>query len=263
METYALVSLAIVAGIVSFTSPCCLPLLPGYVSYVSGLAQPFPAPVPAPAGDGVGASTSVAAIPAEGAVRRRVLAGAVLFVLGFSTVFTVLGVSASALGLLLAQNLRALNVVGGTFIIIMGLTMVGVLRIPQLNRRLAIDASRFHRGRAHAFPLGMAFAFGWTPCVGPVLAAILATAATTATMSQGALLLAAYSLGLSVPFLLLAAGLAGGQRRPQWLARNSRRIEVGGGVLLVMMGVALISGDWTILMSRALAFYARLGWPPI
>lgn len=248
MELFALASLALVAGVVSFTSPCCLPLLPGYISYVSSLSGRR-----GQGGEG----------PVATRGRRRVLAGAGLFVLGFSVVFTVLGMTASAVGLLLVQNLRTLNVVAGAFVIVMGLAMTGVLRIPVLDRRLQFDLTRASRGPAGAFPLGAAFAFGWTPCVGPVLASVLATAAGTATLGRGALLLAAYSLGLGLPFLLLAAWLASGRRRPEWLARYSRRIEIAGGVVLVGMGLALMSGRWTVLMSSVLAAYARLGWPPI
>ena len=249
VELYGLVSLALVAGVVSFTSPCCLPLLPGYLSYISGLVQPLP--------DGRGDADT------RRRNQRRVLVGGVLFVLGFTIVFTALGVTASALGLLLAQNLNSINVVGGAFVVLMGLLMIGVVRVPLLQRRFALDTSRFGRGPGSALPLGAAFAFGWTPCVGPVLTAILVTAASTATLSRGALLLVAYSLGLGIPFLLLAVGMARGKRRPDWLARNSRRIEVAGGVLLVGMGLALATGSWNELMSRFLAVYARLGWPPI
>ena len=252
MELILLVSLAVVAGVVSFTSPCCLPLLPGYISYVSNLsAQQRRA-------DEQAGGTAVAV-----RARRRVLAGASLFVAGFTAVFTVLGMTASALGLLLVQHLRAVNVVAGVFVVAMGLATLGVIRISTLQRRLQLDLSRVGRGPAGAFPLGAAFAFGWTPCVGPVLASILATAASTATPGRGALLLAAYSLGLGVPFLLLAAWLAGGRGRPDWLSRNSRRIEIAGGVVLVATGLALVSGRWTSLMSGVLSAYARLGWPPI
>lgn len=249
MELYALVSLAVVAGVVSFTSPCCMPLLPGYLSYITGLTQPIPI-----GDEDAGLRTQN---------RRRALVGAGLFVTGFTVVFTVLGVTASALGLLLAQNLPSINVVGGAFVVLMGLTMVGRVRVPLLQRRFAVDPSRFGRGPASAMPLGAAFAFGWTPCVGPVLSAILATAATTTTLTRGAVLLASYSFGLSIPFVLLAVGLANGRRRPDWLARNSRRIELGGGLLLMVMGVAIATGSWTQLMSRFLAVYARIGWPPI
>lgn len=247
LELYALMSLALVAGVVSFTSPCCLPVLPGYVSYVSGLREPVPS---------AGGAVATRA-------RTRIMTGSVLFVIGFTLVFTVLGMTASALGLLLVQNRQVINVVGGAFVVFMGLTMVGLIRVPLLQRRFAVDASRFNRGPASALPLGAAFAFAWTPCVGPVLTAILATAAGTGTLVRGAALLVVYSLGLGLPFLALAAGMARGKRRPDWLGRNSRRIELAGGVLLIVTGLAMATGSWTALMSQFLAFYARVGWPPI
>ncbi len=246
MELFALMSLAVVAGLVSFSSPCTLPLLPGYVSYVSGLSS-----LP-----GRGSALPVLS-------RRRVQTGALLFVVGFSIVFVVLGATSSAIGYLLVRNLRVVNLVGGALIVVMGLSMTHVIRIPAMQRYVRTDPSRWSRGRAGALPLGAAFAFGWTPCVGPVLASILATAAGTATASRGALLLLAYSLGLGVPFLLLARGVAHGRERMQWLRRHSRHIEVAGGVALTLMGIGVMTGGWTALMSRMLALYARVGWPPI
>ena len=246
MEFFALISLALVAGVVSFSSPCTLPLLPGYVSYVSGLSlspghgEPLPVQT-----------------------RRRVLSGAVLFMVGFSLVFVALGATSSALGWLLIRNRHALNLIGGTVMVAMGLSMTGLIRIPLMQRYLRTDLTRWGRGRAGALPLGAAFAFGWTPCVGPVLASILATAASTASVGRGALLLMAYSIGLGVPFLLLANGIAHGRRRTLWLQHHSRRIEIAGGLALTAMGVALMTGGWTVLMSRILAAYARFGWPPI
>lgn len=246
MEFLALASLAVVAGLVSFTSPCTLPLLPGYVSYVSGLSQ----------GSNDGRSGTTRA-------RRRTLAGALLFVAGFSAVFTALGATASTLGFLLASNLNEINLIGGALIVLMGLTVTGLIRLPLLQRQFRFDLTRVSRGPAGALPLGAAFAFGWTPCVGPVLASILTTAASTATISRGALLLLAYSLGLGIPFLLLAAGLAHGRAAIGWIQRHTRKIEIIGGLTLVAMGIAVMTGGWTILMSRLLAVYARLGWPPI
>lgn len=246
MEIFALMSLALVAGLVSFTSPCTLPLLPGYVSYVSGLSRPAD-------------PTQVLAAPA----RRRMLVGALLFMLGFSAVFTALGATSSALGLVLVQNQGTINLVGGAFIIVMGLAMTGLVKLPFLHREVRTDLHRWGRGPGGALPLGAAFAFGWTPCIGPVLASILVTAAGTATAGQGALLLFVYSLGLGLPFLLLARGMTQGRRLPGWLQRNSRRIEIIGGLVLTVMGVVLMTGGWTYLMSRMLAAYARLGWPPI
>lgn len=248
LELFALMSLALVAGVVSFTSPCTLPLLPGFVSYVSGLSGP-----------GGGESGVTVAAPA----RRRVLVGSLLFMTGFAAVFTALGATSSALGFLLIRNLRTINLVGGAFILLMGLATLGVLRLPFLQCQARSDLTRWRPGPAGALPMGAAFAFGWTPCVGPVLASVLATAATTATVGRGALLLLAYSLGLGLPFLLVARGVAGGRGPIGRLRQWARRIEIAGGVLLVGMGVAMMTGGWTLLMSRVLAFYARLGWPPI
>ncbi len=239
-------SLALVAGVVSFTSPCTLPLLPGYVSYISGLSRTEDR-------GGVLAVDS----------RHRVLSGAVLFTAGFTTVFTALGLTASALGLLLAQHRDAINLVGGVLITLMGLSMTGLVRLPLLHRQARPDPTRYARGPGGAVPLGAAFAFGWTPCIGPVLTSILATAASTATPARGMVLLLAYSVGLGVPFVLLARGIARGRGRVQWLRRNARRIEIAGGAVLAVMGVAVATGGWTALMSVMLGAYARVGWPPL
>lgn len=243
MEQFALVSLAMVAGAVSFSSPCVLPLLPAYVSYVSGLSGP---------------------IERGGApARARVRTGALLFVAGFTAVFTVLGATASAVGFALRQNLDVVNLVGGAVVVVMGLAMTRVLRVPVLQRELRLPLDRVGTGPGSAFPLGMVFAFGWTPCVGPVLASILTMAAGSADPGLGAVLLAAYAVGLGVPFLVLAAGVARGRDRFGWLRRHARRIEVGGGIAMVGTGVLMMTGGWTVVMSSMLAFYARLGWPPI
>lgn len=240
MELFALASIALVAGLVSFTAPCTLPLLPGYVSFVSGMTP------------GV-----------SGASKRRVVAGSLLFVTGFSVVFVALGLTASAVGLLLAQQARLLNIVGGGFIAVMGLLAMGLLRVPVLQRTWRRDLSSMGTGPGAAFPLGVAFGFGWTPCIGPVLAGVLATAASTATMAEGAVLLAAYSLGLGVPFLGLAVAVARGRERLGWLRRNGRRIEIAGGLMLTVMGVAIMTGWWTTAMNSMLRLYASVGWPPI
>ncbi|GAB3366289.1 MULTISPECIES: cytochrome c biogenesis CcdA family protein [Amycolatopsis] len=245
MDLYASLSLAIAAGVISFTSPCALPLLPGYVSYVSGLGR-------APEGN-----------PTAMRAKPRVGLASALFIAGFTIVFVALGVTASAFGLLLAQHRQILTIAGGVLVIGMGLASLGVVRIPLLQREARFDLHRVRSGPAGAVVLGAAFGLGWTPCVGPVLASILATAASSATLGTGALLLAAYSLGLGVPFVLVAIGVARGQRSLAWLRAHTRKVEIAGGVLLIAMGVVMLTGGWTQLMGRMLAAFARLGWPPL
>ena len=177
---------AFAAGMISFLTPCVLPLVPGYISYVAGHSL-----ADRQAGEGW-------------AVRVRAVGLSACFVLGFSTVFVLLGASATALGRLLLAYLYELNIVGGAIVIIFGLITIGLLRFPWLMRE-----HRFHgvapRGRPiSSYLLGLAFAFGWTPCIGPILGAILTLSASTTTVANGVVFLAIYSLGLGVPFLVAA-----------------------------------------------------------
>ncbi|MBW3658620.1 MAG: cytochrome c biogenesis protein CcdA [Actinobacteria bacterium] len=240
MELVAVSALAFVAGLVSFTAPCTLPLLPGYVSYVSGLED-----------------------PAEGGGRRAVWLGAGLFSVGFVVTFTAMGATASALGWFLASRADVLDIAAGALIVVMGLVLLGVVRIRWFRRERRADLGSMARGPGGAMPLGVAFAIGWTPCIGPVLAGILATAATEASISRGAALLFVYGLGLAVPFLWLAHAVSHGRGKLSWVRRHAPRLEKVGGALLVVMGIAVATGGWTVLMSRMLAWYARIGWPPI
>lgn len=240
MELLGLLCLAIVAGVVSFSSPCVLPLLPGYVSYVSRLED-----------------------RRTDATPRRPDLGAALFVAGFAAVFVAMGLTASAVGFLLRQHLDAVSRIGGVLVVVLGLAMTGLLRIPFLDREFRPGLRRFGGGPGSSLGLGAAFAFGWTPCVGPVLATILTIAASSGELGAGVLLLSGYALGLGIPFLLLARAVRRGRERLGWLRRNSRPIEIAGGLVLAATGVLMISGAWTSLMAGALAGYARLGWPPI
>ena len=218
---FALPLFAVVAGLISFSSPCCLPLLPGYLSYVSAL------PV-SELGDRQ--------------ARMVTLRAALLFVAGFTLVFTALGVVAQLLGSVFLANGGPVVRWFGLPIIVLGLSTMGVLRIPFLMREKRMDLSRVPRGTAWAFPMGMAFAAGWAPCLGPVLATIYATAAVSGTAVWGAVLLMLYSAGLGVPFIALALGFNRAQRSLGWLRRNGRRIEVGGGALLVAVGLLFVTG---------------------
>lgn len=233
---------ALVAGFVSFSSPCCLPLIPGYLSYVSAL----------PVSD-LGTREA----------RRVTLRASLLFVAGFTTVFTVLGVAASALGAVVLRNQDAVVRGFGILIIVLGLSTMGVLRIPVLQRERRVDMARVPRGPAWAFPLGMAFAAGWAPCIGPVLATVLATASVSGTATWGAVLLALYSLGLGVPFVLLALGFNRARGSLTWLRVHGRAIEIVGGVMLVGVGALFVSGDWAPLFRPLQRWFAEVGWPPI
>jgi cytochrome c-type biogenesis protein len=233
---------ALVAGTVSFSSPCCLPLLPGYVTYISAL------PV-----------SSLGTREARAVTLRASLA----FVLGFTVVFTTLGVASAFAGLWLVRTLPTIVRLIGVGIIVLGLSMTGLLRVPFLLREHRVDLARLPKGPRGAFGLGVAFAAGWTPCIGPVLATILATAAATKTVAWGGLLLVLYSLGLGIPFVVLALGLRRANGSIAWLRRNGRRIEVVGGVLMVGVGVLFVTGRWEMWFQPLQRYFAQFGWPPI
>lgn len=242
MDVLILPFLAVMAGIISFSSPCCLPLLPGYVSYVSGL------PI-----SGLGAARA----------RALVLRASMLFVAGFTVVFTALGVSAGLLGAVLVGQLPVVTRVAGFGIIALGLTNLGLLRIPLLARETRVDLARVGRGPSSAFLLGLAFAVGWAPCIGPVLATVLATAAASETAGWGGALLAMYSLGLGVPFVLLAIGMTRARGSLGWLRRHGRSIERLGGLMLIAVGVLFVTGEWRRLFLPLQRWFARWGWPPV
>jgi len=235
-------ALAFVAGLLAFTSPCCLPLMPGYVSYVSGVA-----------GDAGGSV----------AVRTRVVWSALLFVSGFASVFTLLGAGASAAGSFLLRNRIFFTRLAGVFVIIMGLVAIGVLRTSLLYRERRVDLRRIRTGPAGAIPLGMAFAIGWTPCIGPVLAGILTAAASVQSAMRGALLLFTFSVGMGIPFVLLALGYSRSLRVFEWLRRHGRAVERAGGLVLVAIGVLMVTGTWIRMFSPLVRLFARGGWPPI
>ena len=242
MPALALPLLAIAAGIVSFSSPCCLPLLPGYVSYISALPT---------------ASLGVRE------ARMVTLRASLAFVAGFTLVFSVLGVLSALFGSFVVGALPTIVRIMGVGIIVLGLAMAGLLRIPFLMRERRVDLARLPRGPGGAFGVGVAFAAGWTPCIGPVLATILAAAAATKTVAWGALLLVLYSLGLGLPFVGLALGIGRARRSLDWLRRHGRHVEVVDGVLVVGVGVLFVTGSWEAWFRPLQRIFARYGWPPI
>lgn len=243
MEAFALGPLtAFAAGVVSFLSPCVLPLVPGYVSFIAGTA----------------AQEQTAAARAPWASSLLAL----LFVLGFSTVFVALGATASAIGGLLLQYRREASVVGGVVIMVFGALMLGSLNSFGWLQRDWRWHPRWPGGKpGFAFGLGLAFGFGWTPCIGPVLGAILTMAAVSGG-PHGLGLLAIYSAGLGIPFILAAAFTAQMLRHQNTLRRLSRPLQLVGGLVLIGMGVAMVSGylsDFSFWLLRSFPALGRIG----
>jgi cytochrome c-type biogenesis protein len=216
---------AFIAGVVSFLSPCVLPLVPGYISYIAG--------------------RSISGEPGGGAAALRLPAAglSVCFVLGFSTVFVLLGASATALGQLLLAYRYELNFVGGAIIILFGLFLIGLLKPVWLLREFRFHAAIPGGRPLSAYVLGLAFAFGWTPCIGPILGAILTIGAASATISGGVALLAIYSLGLGVPFMLAALFTDSLTARLKAFGRVGRFLQLAAGIVLVLMGIAMMTGQ--------------------
>ena len=232
---------AFAAGLLSFLSPCVLPLVPPYLCFIGGL------------------SMEEIAEGAQPGANRRVAVAALSFVLGFMTVFVALGASASVLGQMVADHLDVLSYVAGAIIIVMGLHFLGLLRIPLLYREARFHPTARPAGLLGAYAVGLAFAFGWTPCVGPVLAAILFLAGSEETVGQGAGLLAAYGLGIGIPFLLAALFAGHFLRFATRFRRHVAGVEKAMGGLLVVTGILFITGSMSTLSYWLLEAFPELG----
>lgn len=230
------VPVALIAGLVSFASPCVLPLVPGYVGYVSGMA----AATTGSGGKASGGTTTATRVAAPS--RGRVLAGVGLFVAGFTLVFVALMFAAGAIGVHLVRWEDVITRVLGVVVILMGFAFLGALPFLQRERRLHVSPQA---GLWGAPLLGIAFGLGWTPCLGPTLVAVQALSLSEASAGRGAILGVAYCLGLGVPFLLIALGLQSSQRMLGFLRRHRLAIMRIGGGLLVLIGLALVTGLWT------------------
>ncbi len=228
---------AAAAGAISFLSPCVLPLVPGYLSYVAG---------------GAGTTGSSDAVS-----RLHIFRPALLFVLGFTTIFVLLGVSAMALGGLLQRFQMETNLIGGALVIVFGLAMTGLLRLPILMTDRRWNGPRQVNGPVGAFLLGVAFAFGWTPCIGPVLGSILTVTATSS--GNGAILLGTYGLGLGVPFLLTALFMGNAAAALKRMRRVGAALNIGGGAVMIGVGVLMMTGRLQEIAIWMLMTFPMLG----
>jgi len=220
------------AGILSFVSPCVLPLVPGYISYVSGVSFD---------------QMQAADAASRSATRRQMLITSLAFVLGFSLVFVSLGASATAIGHLLRHQKSIFEKIAGAIIVVFGLHLTGVFRIKWLDKDTRVQTSRRPASPLGAFVVGIAFAFGWTPCIGPILGGILAIAGSKNSVGEGVLLLAIYSAGLGIPFLATSVAIDRFFVASARIRRYYKAIELVAGMLLVVLGVLIFTNRFAIL----------------
>ena len=222
---------AFAAGFLSFVSPCVLPLIPGYISFVSGVSV-----------------EEMKADAAPATSRLQVFLTSLAFVIGFSLVFIALGASATAIGKFMFAKLPLLSKIAGVILIIFGLHTMGVFRLAFLDTEKRVHSQRKPAGPLGAMLVGVAFAFGWTPCIGPILGGILAIAGSKNSVGEGILLLAVYSLGLGIPFLLTSLAINQFFGAAKKIRRYYHGIELASGVLLIAIGVLIITGQLTIIV---------------
>ena len=221
---------AFIFGFISFISPCVLPIVPGYLSFISGVSF-----------------DEMQSTNDQTRIRKRILLNALFFIAGFSLVFISLGASATFIGQFLREQQNIISKIAGIIIIVFGLHMAGVFKIPFLNYEKRFHTEGKKYGLLGAFLVGLAFAFGWTPCIGPILAGILVIASKQETIAQGILLLSVYSLGLGIPFFLTGLSLTAFFNLFNKFKRHLHKVEVIGGILLVAVGVLIMTNYLTIL----------------
>jgi len=265
---------AAAAGAVTFLSPCCLPLVPGYLSFVTGMAgaagsSPAPAavappsPAPGPGGPAVAVAAPPAVVSPPAAPRVRVVAGTALFVLGFSVVFVTYGAALGGLGHLLTGHARLLTRILGGLTILLGLLFAGVFDRFSIAGRIVRPSARPRAGLAGAPLLGVMFGLGWTPCIGPTLTAVLALSAVSGTAARGALLAFVYALGLGIPFLLVSLGFQLAMRAFAFFRRRARLITRIGGAMLVCVGLLEVTGTWSTFMAWLQVHWVSNYQPPL
>jgi cytochrome c-type biogenesis protein len=226
--------MAFAAGLISFLSPCVLPLVPGYISFISGVSF-----------SEIRTQGESGALP--GKEKRRIINNSIFFIVGFSAVFILLGASATWLGNFLASRMSALTRLSGLVIIFFGVYKMGLIRLNLFYKEARFEVKHKKFGYVGAMSIGAAFAFGWTPCIGPILAGILAYAGTLEKVNQGVLLLAVYSLGLGVPFLLTAVGINRFWGFFGRIKKYLRILEVGGGAVMVILGLMIFTNKLILI----------------
>lgn len=223
---------ALSAGFISFLSPCILPLIPSYLAFITGV--------------------SIEELTTEDSlkqVRVKVVVNSLMFILGFSLIFVALGASATFLGKFLSRNIRWFEIIGGALVILFGLHFTGIFRLRFLDREKKVHLTNKPLGYLGTVLVGMAFGAGWTPCVGPILGSILTMAATTQNIIKGIVLLAFYSLGIALPFLISGLILHKFFEYFQSIRKYFKVITIAGGVLLIMVGILLVSGYFSAMSS--------------
>jgi cytochrome c-type biogenesis protein len=217
-------------GFLSFISPCVLPIVPGYISFISGVSL-----------------NEIETTGDKSKARRKIILNTLFFILGFSLVFIFLGATATALGKFLIDNLPLFSQIAGVIIIIFGLHMAGVFKIKYLQYEKRIHTQTKPLGFLGSFVVGLAFAFGWTPCIGPILGAILGIAAQKETVWQGIILLTSYSAGLGIPFLITGISISAFYNFFNKIKRHFKKIEIIGGIMLIIVGILMITGSLTLI----------------
>jgi cytochrome c-type biogenesis protein len=276
---------AAAAGAVTFLSPCCLPLVPGYLSFVTGMAgaagstavadSPAEAEEPLTAdgsgvaeepliadGSGVAGAARTVAVPAS-PPRARVVAGTALFVLGFSIVFVAYGAALGGLGHLVTGHARLMTRILGGLTILLGLLFAGAFDRFSFAGRIVRPSARPKAGLAGAPLLGVMFGLGWSPCIGPTLTAVLTLSASTGTVARGAILAFVYALGLGIPFLFVSLGFSAAMRAFAFARRHARLVTRIGGAMLVCVGLLEVTGAWSVFMDWLQAHWVSSYQPPI
>lgn len=249
------IPIALLAGLISFLSPCVLPIVPGYLGFIGGAVTPRTAPaVGAGAADATGATTTAVAAPPRG----RLLLGVALFIAGFTLVFVSVAMLGGTLGRFLIEYADVITRILGIVIIALGLVFVGVFGLAQRTIRPQV---RGNLGLIGAPLLGIALGIGWTPCIGPTLAVILGMAFESGSIARGAILGIAYSLGLGIPFMLIAIGFGWATRSVAFLRRHLRAVNLIGGGILIALGILMVTGVWAAFMTQLQGVFASVPLP--